>query len=126
MHIAADPSVDLLIDSREENARGGRTAARALTVTGTIRRGLDEPEKNTVRAVLCRRHPDLKDFFSDPSVEVIVVKINTLQLLNGITDSYFEEVSLRRKTVGKSTSSASIFPPGILISSGQMTQSLLR
>ncbi|HNV57194.1 MAG TPA: hypothetical protein PLZ82_08020 [Smithellaceae bacterium] len=92
MHIAADPSVDLLIDSREENARGGRTAARALTVTGTIRRGLDEPEKNTVRAVLCRRHPDLKDFFSDPSVEVIVVKINTLQLLNGITDSYFEEV----------------------------------
>ena len=91
-NLAANPSVSLLIDSREENARGSRTATRALTVTGTIRHGLDESERKAVREALCRRHPDLKDFFSNPSVEVIVVKINTLQLLDGITDSYFEEV----------------------------------
>ncbi|HPH56333.1 MAG TPA: pyridoxamine 5'-phosphate oxidase family protein [Smithella sp.] len=91
-NLAANPSVSLLIDSREENARGSRTATRALTVTGTIRHGLDESERKAVREALCRRHPDLKDFFSNPSVEVIVVKIKSFQLLDGIRDSYFEEV----------------------------------
>lgn len=91
-NLAANPSVSLLIDSREESARVGRTTTRALTVTGTIQQGLDEPKKTAVRETLCRRHPDLKDFFSHPSVEVIIVKINALQLLDGIADSYFEEV----------------------------------
>jgi len=91
-NLAANPSVSLLIDSREETARGRGAATRALTITGTIQRGLNELEKKTVRAALCRRHPDLKDFLDGPSVEVIVLKINALQLLDGITDSYFEEV----------------------------------
>ncbi len=91
-NLAANPSVSLLIDSREETARDRGAATKALTVAGTIRRGLDKPEKQAAREALCRRHPDLKDFLAGPSVEVIVVKIKSLQLLDGITDSYFEEV----------------------------------
>lgn len=91
-NLAANPSVSLLIDSREERACGSGAATRALTVTGAMQQGLGERKKVTVRETLCRRHPDLKNFFSNPSVEVIVVKINSLQLLDGITDSYFEEV----------------------------------
>ncbi|HRS82804.1 MAG TPA: pyridoxamine 5'-phosphate oxidase family protein [Smithellaceae bacterium] len=91
-NLEANPSVSLLIDSREERARHRGAPTRALTVTGTIRRDLDEPGKKEIREALCRRHPDLKDFLADPSVEVIVVKIKSLQLLDGIRDSYFEEV----------------------------------
>ncbi len=91
-NLEANPSVSLLIDSREERAGNRGAAARALTVAGTVRRDLDESGKKAVREALCRRHPDLKDFLADPSVEVIVVKIKSLQLLEGIRDSYFEEV----------------------------------
>lgn len=91
-NLSANPSVSLLIDSRADSAGDGGAAARALTVTGTVRRHLEEPGKNAAREALCRRHPDLKDFLAGSSVEVIVVKINSLQLLDGITDSYFEEV----------------------------------
>jgi nitroimidazol reductase NimA-like FMN-containing flavoprotein (pyridoxamine 5'-phosphate oxidase superfamily) len=91
-NLAANPSVSLLIDSRADSAEGRGAATRALTVTGTVRRNLDEPGKKAALEALCRRHPDLKDFLAGSSVEVIAVKINSLQLLDGIADSHFEEV----------------------------------
>lgn len=76
----------------DKNTKKYRNLAANPSVTGTVRRNLDEPGKKAALEALCRRHPDLKDFLAGSSVEVIAVKINSLQLLDGIADSHFEEV----------------------------------
>ena len=89
-NLAANPSVSLLIDSRET---GGESQTKALTVTGTFQGVIDEQRKALIQDALLKRHPDLKEFFADPASEIIVVRVQALQLLDGITDAYYEPVS---------------------------------
>ena len=91
-NLVANPSVSLLIDSRATGGKNPKIPTRALTVTGTIQSGVDEQRKKAVREMLCKHHPDLIDFFNDPSLEMIVVQVKALQLLDGITDAYFEKI----------------------------------
>jgi len=88
-NLAANPSVSLLIDSREAGSEG---QTKALTVTGTIQGVIDEQRKAVIQDALLKRHPDLKEFFVDPASEIIVVRVKALQLLDGITDAYYESV----------------------------------
>lgn len=91
-NLAANPSVSLLIDSRATGGKNPTSPTRALTVTGIVKSGVDEKRKKAVREMLCKHHPDLIDFFNDPSLEMIVVQVRALQLLDGITDAYFEKI----------------------------------
>jgi nitroimidazol reductase NimA-like FMN-containing flavoprotein (pyridoxamine 5'-phosphate oxidase superfamily) len=91
-NLVANPSVSLLIDSRETGGKNRKSLTRALTVTGTIQGGVDEQKRKAVRERLFKRHPDLIEFFDDSSAEIIVVQIKALQLLDGITDAYFEAI----------------------------------
>jgi nitroimidazol reductase NimA-like FMN-containing flavoprotein (pyridoxamine 5'-phosphate oxidase superfamily) len=86
-NLLANPAVSLLIDSR---AREGKI--RALTITGTFQDSVEPQKKEDIRNALLKRHPDLHDFLTDPAVDIVVVKIKSLQLLDGITDAYFEEI----------------------------------
>ena len=88
-NLAANPSVSLLIDSREA---GGESQTKALTVTGTFQGIIDEQRKTVIQEALLKRHPDLKEFFADPASEIIVIRVRALQLLDGITDAYYETV----------------------------------
>jgi hypothetical protein len=45
------------------------------------------------RARLFEKHAELKNIFNDLDTEIIVVNIRAVQLLDGITDAYFEEIS---------------------------------
>jgi nitroimidazol reductase NimA-like FMN-containing flavoprotein (pyridoxamine 5'-phosphate oxidase superfamily) len=92
-NLAANPSVSLLIDSRETGGKDKKAKTKALTVTGTFQDGMDEQRRTAVRKALLERHPDLNEFFTDPAAEIIVVKVKALQLLDGITDAYFEKIS---------------------------------
>jgi nitroimidazol reductase NimA-like FMN-containing flavoprotein (pyridoxamine 5'-phosphate oxidase superfamily) len=88
-----NPSVSLLIDTRLEEQGQRRQRARALTVTGLFKR-IENPERReAIRARLLERHAHLRDFAAQPEAEVFAVKILALQLLDGITDSYYETVA---------------------------------
>jgi nitroimidazol reductase NimA-like FMN-containing flavoprotein (pyridoxamine 5'-phosphate oxidase superfamily) len=88
-----NPSVSLLMDTRLEEEGGRRQRAQALTVTGLFER-IEIPERReAIRARLLERHTHLRDFAAHPEAEVVAVKILALQLLDGITDSYYETVA---------------------------------
>ena len=91
-NLIANPSVSLLIDSRATNAKNPTSPTRALTVTGIIERGVEEQRKKAIRETLRKHHPDLIEFFDDPFLEIIVVQVRALQLLDGITNAYFEKI----------------------------------
>jgi len=91
-NLTENPSVSLLIDSREEHKGARRPEAKALTVSGTLERLEDDQKKAWTRARLLGRHPHLKEFMDHPDAEVICIKIRSFLLLDGLTDAHFEEV----------------------------------
>ncbi|MDD4240543.1 MAG: pyridoxamine 5'-phosphate oxidase family protein [Smithellaceae bacterium] len=91
-NLVVNPSVSLLIDSREAGSPGRQGTTRALTITGTFQSGLGEQRRETLRQKLLARHPELADFLANPAAEIVVIKVNALQLLEGVTDAYFEDV----------------------------------
>jgi nitroimidazol reductase NimA-like FMN-containing flavoprotein (pyridoxamine 5'-phosphate oxidase superfamily) len=90
-NLLVNPACSLLIDSREKRDKGANI--RALTITGTFQDSVEPQKKEAIRNALLKRHPDLHDFLTDPSVEIISIKIEAVQLLDGITDAYFEGIS---------------------------------
>jgi nitroimidazol reductase NimA-like FMN-containing flavoprotein (pyridoxamine 5'-phosphate oxidase superfamily) len=89
-NLRQNPSVSLLIDSRKDDER---SKTRALTVTGFFQGVASTEQKTQIRQRLLLRHPDLKTFFEEDDAEIIVVKVSTVQLLDGLKDAYFEEVT---------------------------------
>jgi len=88
-----NPSLSLLIDTRIEDREGRRERARALTVSGLFER-IGKPERlEAIRARLVARHAYLREFAAHSEAEVFAVKIQSLQLLDGITESYFERIA---------------------------------
>ena len=91
-NLAANKTVSLLIDTREEDCGADRARIRALTVSGVFSSIGDKAKKKLVRQKLLKKHPQLKPFAEDPDAEVFAVKVKSFQLLDGVKDSYFEKV----------------------------------
>lgn len=91
-NLMENPSVSLLIDTREEHKGSHRPEAKALTVSGAFERLEDNQKKVWARARLLNRHPHLKEFMDHPDAEVICIKIRSFLLLDGLTDAHFEEI----------------------------------
>ena len=91
-NLSENPSVSLLVDTREEHTGAHRPEASALTVEGRFERLEDEEKRSAVREKLLARHPHLKAFFDHPEAEPICIRISSFLLLEGLTDAYFEEV----------------------------------
>jgi len=91
-NLSANRTVSLLIDTREEDCGADRARIKALTVSGVFKTIGDKAKKKLVRQKLLKKHPQLKPFAEDPDAEVFAVKVKTLQLLDGVKDSYFEKV----------------------------------
>lgn len=88
-NLAANPSVCLLIDTRLSDRGEKRRKAKALTVKGVFEKIEDPKKLITVRDNFLERHGHLTEFASQPDAEVFAVKIHSLQLLKGATDSHF-------------------------------------
>jgi nitroimidazol reductase NimA-like FMN-containing flavoprotein (pyridoxamine 5'-phosphate oxidase superfamily) len=87
-----NPTVSLLIDTRDEHPGSDRPYTQALTVDGLFR-SLDEPKNEaSIRGQLLERHPQLKAFLDHPDAEVFAIQITSFLLLDGISDSYYEEI----------------------------------
>ncbi len=91
-NLAANKTVSLLIDTREEDCGADRTRIKALTVSGVFKTIGEKAKKKLVRQKLLKKHPQLKPFAQDPDTEVFAVKVKSFQLLDGVKDSYFEKV----------------------------------
>jgi uncharacterized pyridoxamine 5'-phosphate oxidase family protein len=88
-NLAENPSVSLLIDTRQTDSQ---SHTKALTITGVFQGSIDEKKKSNIKADLLKKNPDLKALVDDPAFEIIVVQVKAVQLLDGIKDSYFEIV----------------------------------
>jgi len=91
-NLMENPSVSLLIDTREEHKGAHRPEAKAMTVSGTLEKLENEQKKAWARARLLGRHPHLKEFLDHPDAEVLCIKIRSFLLLDGLTDAHFEEM----------------------------------
>ena len=91
-NLAANKTVSLLIDTREEDCGADRARIKALTVSGVFKTISDKAQKKLVRQKLLKKHPQLKPFAQDPDTEVFAVKVKSFQLLDGVKDAYFEKV----------------------------------
>ena len=81
-----NPSVSLLIDSRETQPRSN---AQALTIDGVFTPLTDENKKQNIRDRMLESFPHMKDFIHHPESELIRIKINSFLLLEGLTESHF-------------------------------------
>ena len=91
-NLMANPSVSLLIDTREEDRGSKRANVKALTVEGEFQKIDDLARKDLIRERLLRTHPHLIDFIHDPDAEIFSIKVKSFQLLDGVKNSYFEAV----------------------------------
>jgi nitroimidazol reductase NimA-like FMN-containing flavoprotein (pyridoxamine 5'-phosphate oxidase superfamily) len=89
-NLIANPTVSLLIDTRDADPKG---KTRALTVTGVVQSVENDKKIAEIRKALLKKHPDLKDFFNNPEAQIVVIKATALQLLDSVTNSYFEQLT---------------------------------
>ena len=88
-NLQKNPWVSLLIDSRETQPRSN---AQALTVTGVFVPLLDENKKQEIRENMLKSFPHMEDFIHHPESELISIKIKSMLLLEGLTQSHFVSV----------------------------------
>jgi len=85
-NIQKNPSVSLLIDSRETQPRSN---AQALTIGGVFIPLVDDNKIQKIRDRMLESFPHMKDFIHHPESEIIRVKINSFLLLDGLIESHF-------------------------------------
>jgi hypothetical protein len=89
-NLTENPSLSLLIDTRLIDRGEKRQKAKALTVNGVMETIEDSDKRFNILAKFLKRHVHFKEFASHPDAEVLAVRIQSLQLLDGVTDAYFE------------------------------------
>jgi nitroimidazol reductase NimA-like FMN-containing flavoprotein (pyridoxamine 5'-phosphate oxidase superfamily) len=92
LNLMQNPSVSLLIDNREEKTGQARSNIKALTVKGKFHAITEPAEKDAIRVRIQKQHPHLTEFLNDHNIEVFSIKIESLQLLDGVMDIFFEIV----------------------------------
>lgn len=89
-NIIKNPSVSLLIDSRETIPR---TKAQALTVSGKCEIiSFHDDKGQTIKEKLLTKHPHLKIILNKSDSELLCIKAESYLFLDGLTDAFFEKV----------------------------------
>jgi nitroimidazol reductase NimA-like FMN-containing flavoprotein (pyridoxamine 5'-phosphate oxidase superfamily) len=89
-NLMENPAVSLLIDTRDTSPR---SQARAMTVEGVYQKIRNLDKENKVRQKLLSAHPDFSEFLEHPEAEVLRIKIKSFLLLDGLTQSFFRDIS---------------------------------
>jgi nitroimidazol reductase NimA-like FMN-containing flavoprotein (pyridoxamine 5'-phosphate oxidase superfamily) len=90
-NLLANPNVSLLVDTREDNRAPGRPRPMALTMNGRFRSSDSPKQEADLRRRLVERHPVLEELAKDPAARVLIVRILSFQLLDGIAEAHFRE-----------------------------------
>jgi len=91
-NLMENPTVSLLIDTREEEKGQRRIYIKALTISGEFQTIKDPGKKDLIRARFLERHSHLIDFLNDPGAEIFSIRIRSFQLLDGVKDAFFETI----------------------------------
>ena len=91
-NLIKNPSVSLLIDTREEQVDSHPLQAKALTIAGLFQEIDDGYKKRLARARLLERHPYLAEFIDQTDTEFICIKATSFLVLNGLKEAHFEAV----------------------------------
>ena len=91
-NLIKNPSVSLLIDTREEQVDSHPLQAKALTIAGLFQEIDDEYKKRLTRVRLLERHPYLAEFIDQTDTELICIKATSFLVLNGLKEAHFEAV----------------------------------
>ena len=89
-NLSENPSVSLLIDTREEDYGSESPTARAITISGVFTQLHDENKKSQISAEMAYQHPHIQDLIEQPDSEILCIKIVSFLLLNGPTEAHFE------------------------------------
>ena len=89
-NLMENPAVSLLIDTRGTSPR---SQARAMTVEGVYQKIRNLDKENKVRQKLLSAHPNFSEFLEHPEAEVLRIKIKSFLLLDGLTQSFFRDIS---------------------------------
>jgi nitroimidazol reductase NimA-like FMN-containing flavoprotein (pyridoxamine 5'-phosphate oxidase superfamily) len=92
-NLMQNPTVSLLVDTRDEAQDSDLLKAKALTIEGEFRQIEDTGKKDFVRDRLRAKHPHLEALISDPNSEVFSIRVVSFLLLEGPTDAHFEQIS---------------------------------
>jgi general stress protein 26 len=92
LNLMENPTVSLLIDTREKEKGQRRIYIKALTVSGEFQTINDPIKKDFIRTKFLNRHSHLTDFLKDPGAEIFSIKIRSFQLLDGVKDAFFETI----------------------------------
>jgi nitroimidazol reductase NimA-like FMN-containing flavoprotein (pyridoxamine 5'-phosphate oxidase superfamily) len=79
LNLMGNPTVSLLIDTREKEKGRRRTYIKALTVNGEFQAISDPEKKDVIRARFLKSHSHLTDFLNDPGAEIFSIKIKSFQ-----------------------------------------------
>jgi len=85
-----NPSVSLLIDTRETSGRENRAGTKALTLSGECAIPSSGDERSKLKALFAQKFPHLSSLAAHPDSEVLVVRLRSAQLLSGAQDSVYE------------------------------------
>ena len=88
-NLMENPSVSLLIDTREISPR---TKAKALTVEGVCAAIEDGKKRQKVQTVLLDVHPQLAEFINHSEAEILCVRIQSFLLLDGLQEAHYQSV----------------------------------
>jgi general stress protein 26 len=91
-NLMENPTVSLLIDTREEEKGQRRIYIKALTISGEFQAINDPGKKDLLRSKFLKRHSHLADFLNDPGAEIFSIRIRSFQLLDGVKDAFFETI----------------------------------
>jgi nitroimidazol reductase NimA-like FMN-containing flavoprotein (pyridoxamine 5'-phosphate oxidase superfamily) len=91
-NLIENPTVSLLIDTREGEKGQRRIYIKALTMSGEFQTIKDPGKKDLLRSKFLERHPHLIDFLNDPGAEIFSIRIRSFQLLDGVKDAFFETI----------------------------------
>jgi nitroimidazol reductase NimA-like FMN-containing flavoprotein (pyridoxamine 5'-phosphate oxidase superfamily) len=89
-NLMENPTVSLLIDTREEKKSQRRVDIKALTVNGEFQPINDPWKRDLIHKKFLKIHPHLADFLNDPGAEIFSVRIKSFQLLDGVKNAFFE------------------------------------
>jgi len=92
-NMCENPSVSLLIDTRQDRSKSDPTETMALTVSGRFDRIIEDTERERIGKELSRKHPGLKDFFLNPEGEPVKIIIESYLLLEGPVKAHYGPVS---------------------------------
>jgi uncharacterized pyridoxamine 5'-phosphate oxidase family protein len=89
-NLLENPWVSLLIDTREEDRNLAIGQKKALTINGVFQK-VDLARKKVIRAQFLARHPELRELVDGPEAEIIAIRVQSFQLLEGVQDAYFAQ-----------------------------------